>query len=390
MTTAPGTTSALRTANQRRVLELLRGLPSEDPGDGGTSTYTQAELARLTGLAPATVSNIVRDLGGAGLVDVLPGAGRRGSSVRLAAGAGHVVGVDFGHRHVSVAVGDLTGRALVEQRRSLPEDLPYDEALAAAGELLAAMLADLPQAPLHHVVMGLPAPIRADRVGSPAIFPGWEGVDAREVGEAAFGVSVTVENDANLGAFGEHRAGAARGHRSCVYVKISSGVGAGIVLDEEIFRGADGFAGEIGHLTLDEQGPLCRCGSRGCLEAYASVGTVETLMADQLPGAGVDGVIAAAEGGSVAARRTFEDAGLRLGWGLASIVNLLNPHVVVVGGDLARAGELLLEHARVGLRRHTLDAVSTTPVVASELGGRASLLGALLLAAESTDLLVES
>ena len=134
---------------------------------------------------------------------------------------------------------------------------------------------------------------------------------------------------------------------------------------------------------------MCRCGSRGCLEAYASIGAVLTLMAGQQPDASLDDIIAAAGEGSFAARRIFEDAGLHLGWGLASIVNLLNPHVVVIGGDLARAGDLLLEPARVGLRRHTLDAVSATPVLASQHGSRASLQGSLLLAAESVDLLAE-
>ena len=151
-------------------------------------------------------------------------------------------------------------------------------------------------------------------------------------------------------------------------MKISSGVGAGIIIDNRLFHGAGGTAGEIGHLTLDDQGPLCRCGSRGCLEAYTSTGTVQAMMAGQLPRADLDAIVAAAQSGNVGAQRALEDAGLHLGWGLASIVNLLNPAIVVVGGDMARAGELLLESARIGLRRHALDSVALTPVVASELG----------------------
>ncbi len=224
-------------------------------------------------------------------------------------------------------------------------------------------------------------------VRATAIFPGWEGVDARAAAEEAFGVSVHVENDANLGALAEHHQGVARGHDTSVFVKISSGVGAGIIIDNKLFHGAGGSAGEIGHLTLDDQGPLCRCGSRGCLEAYTSVATVQSMMSAQLPTASLDDIVAAARGGNVSAQRTLEDAGLHLGWGLASIVNLLNPAVVVVGGDMARAGELLLESARLGLRRHALDTVASTPVLASELGERASLVGAVLLAAERTELL---
>jgi predicted NBD/HSP70 family sugar kinase len=256
-----------------------------------------------------------------------------------------------------------------------------------ASEMLGRMSAGM--GALRHVGLGLPAPVNEEVIRSSAIFPGWEGVNARAAGEETFAAPVHVENDANLGALAEHRRGVGRGHSSSVFVKISSGVGAGIIIGNELFHGAGGTAGEIGHLTLDEQGPLCRCGSRGCLEAYTSTGNVLAMLAGQLPGAELDDVVAAAREGNVSAQRALEDAGLHLGWGLASIVNLLNPEIVVVGGDMARAGELLLESARIGLRRHALDSVALTPVLASELGERASLVGAVLLAAERTDLAVD-
>jgi predicted NBD/HSP70 family sugar kinase len=388
---APGSTSSLRNANQQRVLDVLRGGIVGASAEGEVrrpdGTFTQAELSRATGLAPATVSNIVRELTAVGLVETDPGSGRRGSSVRLARGAGLVAGVDFGHSHVAVAVGDLTGRLLAEERRRLEAGHQHTEALDLAAAMLRSMTPA--EAVVRHVGMGLPAPVTQDVIRSSAIFPGWEGVDARAAAEQALGVPVHVENDANLGALAEHRQGVGRGHDSSVFVKISSGVGAGIIIGNQLFHGAGGTAGEIGHLTLDDQGPLCRCGSRGCLEAYTSVGNVLAMMAGQLPQADLDAVVSAARSGNVSAQRAFEDAGLHLGWGLASIVNLLNPSLVVVGGDMARAGELLLESARIGLRRHALDSVALTPVLASELGERASLVGAVLLAAERTELVVE-
>jgi predicted NBD/HSP70 family sugar kinase len=387
---SPGSTSSLRAANQHRVLDVLRGVPSDRATDvvpASEGVFTQAELARVTGLAPATVSNIVRELANAGLVDTEAGSGRRGSSVQLARGAGIVAGVDFGHSHVAVAIGDLAGRMQAERRVALDARADHHEALALASDLLARMSQGMGE--LRHIGLGLPAPVNEEVIRSSAIFPGWEGVNARAVAENTFHAPVHVENDANLGALAEHRRGVGRGHGSSVFVKISSGVGAGIIIDNELFHGAGGTAGEIGHLTLDEQGPLCRCGSRGCLEAYTSTGNVLAMLAGQLPGADLDDVVAAARDGNVSAQRALEDAGLHLGWGLASIVNLLNPELVVVGGDMARAGELLLESARIGLRRHALDSVALTPVVASELGERASLVGAVLLAAERTDLAVD-
>ncbi len=382
---APGSTSTLRVANQQRVLDLLRRGPEALDDEAGA--FTQAEIARATGLAPATVSNIVRDLAASGLVSTDPGSGRRGSSVRLAPKAGTVAGVDFGHSHVAVAVGDLTGRILGEERRPLPHAHHHVEALTLATEMLDGLAAG--HSPVRHVGLGLPAPVTDETVGSSSIFPGWDGVNTRLVAESHFGTAVSVENDANLGAIAEHRYGVGRGHDSSVFVKISSGVGAGIIIDNRLYHGSGGTAGEIGHLTLDEQGPLCRCGSRGCLEAYTSSGPVLEMMAAQLPGADLDGVFAAAHDGHISAQRALEDAGLHLGWALASIVNLINPSVVVVGGDMARAGELLLASARIGLRRHALDSVATTPVLGSLLGERASLVGAVLLAAENTHLAVD-
>ena len=305
--------------------------------------------------------------------------------MRLSPNAGSVAGVVFGHSHLSVALGDLTGKVLDERRREYSAD-HHRAALLQARALLGELGAD--RGTFRTLVLGLPAPIQDDVVSSSAIFPGWEGVNARAVAEDAFGVRVHVENDANLGALAEHRLGAGRGYDSSVFIKTSSGVGAGIVIGDELFQGAGGTAGEIGHITLDEQGPPCRCGKRGCLEAYTSTPFVQQQLDGQLVGpADVDQVVAAARGGNVAARRALEEAGMHLGRGVASIVNILNPGLVIVGGDMARAGDLLLQPTRIGLRRYALDPVADTPVVASELGSRASLVGAVLLAAERTELI---
>jgi predicted NBD/HSP70 family sugar kinase len=223
-----------------------------------------------------------------------------------------------------------------------------------------------------------------------AILPAWVGVNVREAATEALGAAVHIENDANLGALAEHRRGLGRGYEDVIFVKVSSGVGAGLILRGEIFRGANGTAGEIGHLTLDEAGPLCRCGSRGCLEAYAATGNALDMMGAQLPGAGIDDVIEAAKQGNVSALRVFEDAGLHLGWGLAAVTNLINPGIILVGGDMSHAGDLLLDSARLGLRRHVLSGAAATPVLVASLGDRASMIGALVLAIETTDLLPEA
>lgn len=376
---APGSTASLRPANTRRVLDLVRE---------ADSSYTQAELARATGLAAATVSTIVRDLARTGLVETQPGSGRRGTLVRLSRAAGLVVGVDVGHGHLAVALGDLSGRVVAERRRRIAADLGASDALGLAAALLDEALYETGHTmrEVRTVGLGLPAPVTDRLVQTSAILPGWVGVHPAEVARRQFDRPVEVDNDANLGALAEHRVGAALGDDDVVYVKASSGVGAGLLVNGQILRGANGTAGEIGHLTLDEQGPVCRCGSRGCLEAYTSTESLLALIEAQVPGATVDDLVGTASSANVAAARLIEDAGLHLGWGLASVVNLLNPGVIVIGGELARAGAPLLDAVRSGLRRHALPDVAGTPVRLSAFEDRASVVGALLLAADATEL----
>jgi predicted NBD/HSP70 family sugar kinase len=381
----------LRAANQRRVLDVLKR----------QGTTTQAAIARETGLASGTVSSIVRELAGADILATVAGAGRRGTEVTLAGGAGVVAAVDFGHSHVTVALGDLRGHVLAERSAGLQPAYEVDEGLGRAADLLDRVLEEsgTARSAVRNLGLGLPCPIIDGIVTSSAIMPAWVGLDAREVAESRLEIPVILDNDANLGALAEHRCGSGRGHANVVFLKVSSGVGAGLILDDRLYRGTNGTAGEIGHLTRDEQGPLCRCGSRGCLEAYAASGSARALVADQLGDAQADGtaadlpsldaVIEAAREGNIAAQRVFEDAGLHLGWGLATITNLLNPSVIAVGGDMSHAGELLLESVRVGLRRHALAGAASARVGVAELGDRASIVGALLLAIDATELIPE-
>ena len=266
---APGSTSSLRVANQHRVIKVLQDTvdgPSGDPG-----RHRPGHQA-----GPATVSNIVRELHAAGFVETTAGAGRRGTSVRIARGAGLV----RGHRLRAPARPGRGRRPLrlilAETSREISPSHALEEGLELAiklrDELLAA-LAALPASVLA-IGLGLPAPIGADGlVVSSSILPGWVGVRRRRVAAGAARQAGIIDNDANLGALAEYRRGAGIGHPCMVYLKVSSGVGAGLIIDGRLFRGGGGTAGEIGHLTLDESGPVCRCGNRGCLEAYTSVTT---------------------------------------------------------------------------------------------------------------------
>ena len=196
-------------------------------------------------------------------------------------------------------------------------------------------------------------------MGSSTILPGWAGIRAADEARRRFGRPVHVDNDANLGALAEATWGAARGHTDAAYIKIGSGVGAGIVIGGRVYHGPGGTAGELGHLTLNQDGPMCRCGNRGCLETYAG----GRYLADLLRPAHGDGLTTArivelALAGDAPCRRAVGDAGRYVGAGVASLCNLLNPTRVVVGGGLGRAGALLLEPMAEAVRRSAISSAA--------------------------------
>jgi len=369
----PGTTSALRSANLERVVDVLRAVEE----------LSQAEIARQTSLAPATVSNIVRHLVAVGLVETTGTVGRRGSTVRISRGAGLVAAFDFGHSHLQVALGDLAGRLITSSQRPLENDHSYVDGLALATAMLGRLLDDLGEdmSSVRAAGVGLPAPISRDgRITAGSILPGWVGVTASDVVTEALGVPAVVDNDANLGALAELRGNP---HLSTLaYLKVSSGIGCGLVLDGKVYRGGLGTAGELGHITLDESGPLCRCGSRGCLEAYAGGTGLVAQLAGRFPDLAVHDLVGVAAAGDAGARRLLEDAGRALGQGSAIVANLLSPELIVVGGDLAC--EVVVDGIRDGLRRHAVDGPrGQVEVTLSTLGEQVSVVGALLMALDA-------
>jgi predicted NBD/HSP70 family sugar kinase len=236
--------------------------------------------------------------------------------------------------------------------------------------------------------VGLAGPIdrRSGAVGSSTILPGWIGVNvAAELGDR-LEVSVHVDNDANLGALAESVLGAGRGASEMVYLMLSSGIGAGLILGGRLYRGAGGTAGEIGHVLVDESGAMCRCGNRGCLETFVGAGALLDLLrrshGDDLT---VPDLIALAQRGDPGCQRVLADAGRTVGSVVAALCNQFNPERIVVGGELAAAGELLLEPLRQAVRRFAIPAAANIRVLSGELGERAELFGALALVLGESD-----
>jgi glucokinase-like ROK family protein len=285
---------------------------------------------------------------------------------------------------------------LAEAEQEMDVDASASDGLAAATALVERVLAeaDVERDRVLGVGMGLPGPIdhRTGTVGSTAILPGWVGVCAAEEMEERLGLPVHVDNDANLGARAEALYGAGRETRDMVYLKVSSGIGAGILIGGHIHRGHAGTAGEIGHVLVDPDGHVCRCGSRGCLETLAAgPGLLDQLRRTHGGGLAIHDVIGLARDGDPVCARVISDAGHWIGVTLAGICNLLNPARVVVGGELSAAGELLLDPLRASLKAHAIPAAGEDiEVLAGELGERAEVLGALALAIGQSDRVLSS
>jgi predicted NBD/HSP70 family sugar kinase len=344
------------------------------------------------------VSTIVTDLLEAGLAGERGGqpygaghAGRPPVMVSLNRSAGVALGVDFGHRHLRVAVSDLSHTVLAEAWCELDVDHSADEGLDRAAEFVDRVLEEA-GAGRDQVIgtgMGLPAPI--DRVSGSvqesSILPGWVGVDAAGEASDRLGLPVQVENDANLGALAEFAWGGAKGRSEVVYIKVSSGVGAGLISGGRLQHGVSGTAGEVGHMVLVEAGPVCRCGNRGCLETLASSRAVAGLLsASRGEPVSPRQLLELSAKGDAAAQRLIADAGRALGVAVANLCNILNPQCVIVGGDMAGAGRVLLDPLREVVKRTAVpSAVTDLELIAGVLGERAEMLGALALVMHESD-----
>ncbi len=370
----PGSQAALRHTNRQRVLHLLT-----EHGE-----VTQADLARGTGLSAATVSNIVRELRAGELVQVSE-VGRR-KVVRLTRATGLVLGVDCGHRHLTVVLADRAHEILAERRIELEPNLPAEQGMDAAVRLFDEALDEIGEGrdAVVGAAMGLPAPIdlRTGRVGSPSIMPGWVGEDAVALASRRLDMPVAVDNDANMGAVAELLWGAAQGMADIAYVKLSEGVGAGLVLGGQVVRGRDGTAGEIGHITTDEFGAVCRCGNRGCVETVVAARRVVELLEPTLGHPlTIAEVVRMAREGNNSCVRVLADTGRQAGIAVANLCNVFNPEIVLIGGELAVAGEFLLAPMREMVRRCGIpSATAELPIVLARLGARAPVMGAVAVA----------
>ncbi|WP_327103637.1 ROK family transcriptional regulator [Nonomuraea glycinis] len=369
------TAAALATSGE--VLRLIR------TGEA----VTRSDLGRVTGLSRPAVQARVGELLERGLVveraDAPSTGGRPPVRLEFNAGGGVVLVAALGASRTRVAVCDLSGRELAGQDFAIDVEQGPDVVLPLVMDTWDELLADRPRAVVKGVGMGVPATVEfaQGRTESARVMASWTGVVIPPLIAARFAVPVLVDNDVNVLAIGEHR-GAYPELGDLMFVKVSTRIGAGVVAGGEILRGALGAAGEIGHIPVrDGGGVLCRCGNMDCVDSVAS----GTALLRDLRFAGKDvktiaDVTALVRAGDAETMATVREAGRRIGEVLAIAVNILNPSVVVLGGDMAEAfGPLVSSIREVVYRRSTALATRRLRIEPSRLGAAAGISGCAVM-----------
>ena len=369
-------------------------------------------LAQRLGLSRATVSNIMDVLLQEGLVreghllDATSKGGRRAVLVHFNADIGRILGIDVGRTHLTMVLTNLAPDVLFQRSVGfdtergpeiclpilLSEIRTFVEASTVKWETIAG------------IGLGIPGPLSADQhyLNSPPHMPGWDDVDIWESLQKAFHKPLYMDNDANVGALSEVRLGAGQGCKDIAYVKIATGIGCGLILHGQIYRGHQGSAGELGHLSIDENGPVCVCGNRGCLETLAAAPAIvkdaqqgislthKLAAKDTTPTSAsalnervyvdIADVVDAAQHSDASSIAALEKAGERIGLALAGLVNLFNPEIIVIDGGIARAGEILLAPLRRVVASASLPAAwKGVRLLTSERGTTTIALGAALM-----------
>jgi predicted NBD/HSP70 family sugar kinase len=369
------------TAGAGRLLELVRTGAAD----------TRLALTRESGLARATVNDRLDLLLDAGLVHTNGSAastgGRRAASFAFNEASGVVYVADLGASHAALAVCDLGAKVLVHERHEIDIAAGPEVNLALVRDRLPDVLAAAGRTEddLVAVTVGVPGPVQSvpPRVVAPPIMTGWDDVVVPDALALELPVPVLVGNDVNLMALGEHRARFA-GQEHILVVKVGTGVGSGIIVARQLHQGAEGAAGDIGHIPVPGVDEQCVCGRTGCVEAKASGWAI----ARDLRALGHDvpssrEVVAMIQAREPDALRLVNEGARLLGTAIADAVNVLNPSTVVLGGDIANAHDQLLAHVREVVYTRSLPlATRRLEIVASQLGDRAGVLGGAYLAIE--------
>ena len=380
-----GDRTLIKQMNQRLVLQLIQG----------RGPISRRDITKISGLSAASISGITNSLMELGLIyevgeaDESGRAGRKAVLLRLNPQAGLVVGVKLARHSILAVLTDLDANVLHETELLLPSDdpsaAPYnpDATIQATIQTITDLLAVSKIEPTRLLGIGIGTNGTVDaESGISYMAPhfGWHNVSVTEPISTHFGIPVYLENDSNTLTIAEQWFGAGREATNFVAVAIGYGIGSGIVINKQLYRGASNGAGEFGHIILQKDGPLCSCGKHGCLEALASIPAIFRMLEESLRAgetsvlAGVkpltiENVAHAAKKGDPLTLRILDTAGRWLGLGIASFVNILNPEIIVINGEAVILGSSYLGPMEAALREHVFDGLADSLRIISESGG---------------------
>ncbi|MCD2172319.1 ROK family transcriptional regulator [Rhizobium sp. C4] len=344
---------------------------------------SRADLARRIGIARSTITGAVGALIDEGLVEEMEtvpvaGRGRPATTIALAQGAGAAVGIDFGFRHVRGVVADLQHNILAIEERELGADYEFDAGIEAAFDIIdrLSQRANMSTERLLGVGIGLPCPTSNEGVTTrSAMIPKWSGRNVLQLFSERLPMPFVVENESRLAARGESVWGAAKGVENFIYLKLHSGVGGAVVAGGHFISGQNGGAGELGHISLDPQGPICRCGNRGCLEVYAGIPAVLAQARPVHADITLARLMTLYGQGDPAVTRIMADTARRVAQALSMLCNTLNPELVLIGGSLAGAGERFIGIVQDEMKTMALELNRAPRMERGALGRNASALG---------------
>jgi len=362
-------------------------------------------IAKKTGLTKSAISKVVEDLIRIGLVKEVgiddTSVGRKPITLKLTTDNYFVIAVGIRRTEISAGIADLRGNIIARKKACLEERASQNTILKKLIGLIYRVVKDSGVRKEKVVIMGIgsPGPLYAHSgiILSPPNFPGWHNIPLRKLIEEEFKIPVFIDSDANTCALGEKWFGSGKGINNFIYLLYDEGVGAGIVINGEIYRGADGIAGEVGHTSISLRGKSCECGNYGCLENFVSHSVI-TLKAKRLISSGrktiitkmvkgklkdikVKIIVEAAQKKDELALELLEEAARYLGIGITNLVNLFNTKTIIIGGQFAQAGEILLDPIRKIVKKRAYPAVARNlSITTDHLRKKVYVAGATALA----------
>lgn len=366
---------------------------------------SRAQVAQIAGLNKSTVSSLVDDLIARNLAHEIGinsnGAGRPATMLEVSPQAGNIIGVELGVDFVSVAVTNFVGGILWRKREETDPAAGQEKILNQTLRIVKEALAQNKKRGTRFLGLGLATPGTVDVDKGLLVFAPnlhWHQVPFREIFSKSTNLKTFIENDANAATMAEHLFGKARRIKDFIFVFAGIGIGSGLFLDGKLYRGKNGYAGEIGHspILAGSAQTICHCGNRGCWETYANQysiiqriqarlevkrdSIIPQLMEKYQSALTIPLIKQAADAGDAEALESFAEAGRAMGQGFAGLINIFNPETIILGGPLAIAGDYLLPSAREMTARHALPEIGQQAEIAlSAFGSDASLIGAIAI-----------